>query len=390
MKKAGLIRARHTRRVAFSAVLFVTIVSLGSPSLPAQDTRQAETIAPGIEHLRIRRVDPEARSGADRWIIHAVVLDPARVRLALGRAMDEGVGTETTSSIAARRGAVAAVNGGYFRTAGVYRGEPAGILSLSGRVLSEPYRRRPALAVKDDGDWIRVHFSHFDFLADVVVDGKEIRRINGINRPRLDDELILYTPEFHSTTLTNAYGVEAVVSGGLVIATKRGAGSQTIPADGYVLSANGQAEPWAEEFLRPGVRTELRIEMSPRLPLEFDPDFVLGGGPVLLLDGKPAADGDAGIYAEDFSRGRHPRTALGIREDGFLVLVTVDGRQPGSSVGMTIAEITDLMAEFGCLDAINLDGGGSTTMVIRDRIVNSPSDPTGERPVGNALLVFLR
>jgi exopolysaccharide biosynthesis protein len=57
---------------------------------------------------------------------------------------------------------------------------------------------------------------------------------------------------------------------------------------------------------------------------------------------------------------------------------------------MTIAELSKLMLEIGCLDAINLDGGGSTTMVIRNKVVNHPSDATGERPVSDALLVYSR
>jgi exopolysaccharide biosynthesis protein len=130
------------------------------------------------------------------------------------------------------------------------------------------------------------------------------------------------------------------------------------------------------------------VTASPRL--SFEPDFILGGGPILLKEGAPAAETDSGIYAEGFSRNRHPRTAVGIRKDGSLVFITVDGRRPSQSVGMTIAEIADLMRELGCTDAINLDGGGSTTMVIRDKVVNHPSDPSGERPVGNALLVFRR
>jgi len=68
----------------------------------------------------------------------------------------------------------------------------------------------------------------------------------------------------------------------------------------------------------------------------------------------------------------------------------VDGRQPERSVGMTIAELAALLAELGAVEAINMDGGGSTTMVVRDKVVNSPSDPAGERAVGDALLVLPR
>jgi len=108
----------------------------------------------------------------------------------------------------------------------------------------------------------------------------------------------------------------------------------------------------------------------------------------LLKGGNDAALAEADSFNEAFRNTRHPRTAVGVRPDGVIVLVTVDGRQPLHSVGMSIAELTALMIELGCAEAINLDGGGSTTMVIRDKIVNRPSDAAGERPVSDALLVY--
>jgi exopolysaccharide biosynthesis protein len=109
-----------------------------------------------------------------------------------------------------------------------------------------------------------------------------------------------------------------------------------------------------------------------------------------VRDGRPAAAADPGIYGPGFADARHPRTAVGVRADGRILLVTVDGRQPELSVGMTIAELATLLIELGAVEAVNMDGGGSTTMVVRGRVVNSPSDLTGERAVGDALLIYLR
>ena len=85
---------------------------------------------------------------------------------------------------------------------------------------------------------------------------------------------------------------------------------------------------------------------------------------------------------------RHPRTAAGVRGDGTIVLAVVDGRQPKISVGFSIDELAGLMAELDCVEAINMDGGGSSTMVAGGRVVNSPSDAAGERAVSDALLIF--
>ena len=130
------------------------------------------------------------------------------------------------------------------------------------------------------------------------------------------------------------------------------------------------------------------VRLSPRPA--FPPEFIIGGGPRLVRAGRPVVSADPRIYGPGFAGTRHPRTAVGVRADGRVVLVAVDGRQPEKSVGMTIAELTALLRELGAVEALNMDGGGSTTMVVRDRVVNNPSDLAGERPVGDAILVFLR
>ena len=82
---------------------------------------------------------------------------------------------------------------------------------------------------------------------------------------------------------------------------------------------------------------------------------------------------------------------IGLDGDGAVWLITVDGRQPELSLGMNFQELKGLARRVGLRSALNLDGGGSTTMVVKGgRIVNHPSDPTGPRPVGDAILVLPR
>jgi hypothetical protein len=96
-----------------------------------------------------------------------------------------------------------------------------------------------------------------------------------------------------------------------------------------------------------------------------------------------------GVFTGDWPE-RHPRTGVGIDyHSNHLYLITVDGRQE-TSKGMTLRELSDLMLSYGIDDAINLDGGGSSTMVIQGAVVNQPSDKTGERTVSNALIVVQR
>jgi hypothetical protein len=120
----------------------------------------------------------------------------------------------------------------------------------------------------------------------------------------------------------------------------------------------------------------------------------LGGGPRLLRDGsadiRAAAEGYRPSNDPGWGRriaDRNPRTMAGIDPEGHLIMATVDGRQPGYSVGLSYAEGATVMRALGARDAINLDGGGSATMVVGGKVVNSPSDNEGERPVADSLEV---
>lgn len=116
----------------------------------------------------------------------------------------------------------------------------------------------------------------------------------------------------------------------------------------------------------------------------------VGGDPILLLDGDVVGDLDV-ESRPSFAAARHPRTALGYRHgDRRTWLVVVDGRQEGYSEGMTLPSLARLMAGLGAEDALNLDGGGSSVMVMRREVVSRPSDPEGERAVANGLAIVSR
>jgi len=113
---------------------------------------------------------------------------------------------------------------------------------------------------------------------------------------------------------------------------------------------------------------------------------VVTTGPVLISGGEPAA-----LAGVNFNTDRHPRTAAGRRADGTVILLVADGRSE-QAAGLTMAELQQVMTALGCRDAINLDGGGSSAMVVRGKVVNHPSDNKrfdagGERVVANAICV---
>lgn len=124
---------------------------------------------------------------------------------------------------------------------------------------------------------------------------------------------------------------------------------------------------------------------------QLEGEDVISTGPVMILSGV-----DQPIPNDAFCNDRHPRTAVGKKADGTVVLLVVDGRAK-ESAGFSIPELQKLMQLLGCVDAINLDGGGSTTMYIKDQpfngVVNYPSDNKkfdheGEREVANAILLI--
>jgi exopolysaccharide biosynthesis protein len=350
-----------------------------------------QELQPGIEYGQTTSGHASKDELTGPWLINALVIDLKRAKLKIVHALDEGVGLETVSSLAARYNAVAATNGGYFRTTGTYRGDSIGLLLLDGSLISEPYRERAEFGLIDAAGKTEVIFGHLRFTGNISV-GSVKHPVQGLNRPVSQDELIVFTPRFHRTTLTNPDGIEVVVQRNRVVAVLDHEGSSEIPAGGYVISAVGSARDWVKTHVRKGSRVNFTWRLDSIDPGEDvvwkQAHSMLGAGPQLIKAGKIAITDKQEKMVEGFATDRHPRTAIAKLDSGKLLLVTVDGRQPGVSTGMSLQMLSELLLEFGAVEAINLDGGGSTTMVIRNKIVNKPSDQTGERPVSDAILVF--
>lgn len=394
-----------TRRVSkrIPSLLLIGLVLAGWQSQPRTARGQTSANLRFTQALKLQEIEPGIEYGQTAsghttkdeltgpWLINVLRIDLRRTRLKVVHALDEGVGLETVSSLAMRYRAPAAINGGYFRTTGTYRGESIGLLVLDHKLISEPNNERAAFGLVDAGDKTEVFLGHLRFSGEISI-GSTKRPVQGLNRPLTPNDLVVFTPSFHRTTLTGPEGVEVVVRGTRVVSVGDLKGSSKIPADGYVISAVGQSRGWVMSHVRKGAK----INFAWRLyPIEADENkdwkraySMLGGGPQLIKSGKIAIMDKQEKMVAGFATDRHPRTALAKLDSGKLLLVTVDGRQPGVSAGMSLHMLAELLMEFGAVEAINLDGGGSTTMVIHNKIVNRPSDQTGERPVSDAILVF--
>jgi hypothetical protein len=386
--------ARNRRLVSLLCVLCALCFSIG-----AQDFK---TVHPGVEYAQVNH-----KIGNDPVKINLLRLDLTKVRLDVHHALDAAIGVEQTSSIAKRRGAIAAINAGFFRLdTSIFAGDSQGILQIDGDILSEPDRDRVALFIINDLDrtgpdksGIRIqHFSVRNF----VRIGKAEIDLSGINRERRANELILYTPLFHRTTLTGMDGVEVIVRNNRVRSILQGTGSTIIPPDGFVLSATGEARAKLLQAVRIGQKIGRRYGFiseqgeDPMSSFYTDgttsalADDIVGGVPQLIKNGKIDITWEQEKAGKSFAEMRHPRTAVAKLKDGKFLMMTVDGRQPGVSVGMTLQELADYILSHGATDAMNLDGGGSTTMFLDGKVVNTPSDKEGERKVSDAIVVTLR
>ncbi len=362
------------------------------PSLatdPAAPTFQL--IAPGVEYAQVTRRSALREGGDGPWSINVLRIDPKTAWLKFARAMDQGVGLETVSSLAARHGAIAAINAGYFRTIGTFRGESVGTFVLNGKLLSEPHNERVSVGLIQRQGHVDLIFGHLKFTA-ILTNGSRSQNVDGFNRPLAANELVVFTPDFHRTTLTTPDGVEVIVRRDKVISVIDRSGSNPIPADGFVVTANGHGREWVLAKLRKGSTLRLSWKLIP-VEREAAANWsqalnITAGGPQLIKDGKIAITSDQEKIVPAFVNERHPRTAIAKLKSGKILLLTVDGRQPSVSVGMSLPGLGELLLEFGSTEAINLDGGGSTTMVVLNKVVSKPSDASGERPVSDAILVF--
>jgi Phosphodiester glycosidase/SPOR domain len=378
------------------------------------DAERARLTAIGLTGLRTVYSGEDGRSTTGPWVVNVLETAPWRVRGAL--ATDVVPERELLTGLAARTGALASINGGYF-VIGAENGtdgDLAGISMLDGELLSEAVDGRTSLVLGPFGASVQALRDD----AGVRARGGAQRVLDGVNRvpglirgcggtgdqptdaPKHDftctdaGELIRYTRAFGTTTPSGP-GAEAVLSPTGRVLELRPARGGAIPPGASVLAGTGDAAAWLQEHARPGLRLEtwstVRGEHGPLQRIRA----LINGGPRLLRGGRAditaAAEGfdwpeDPGFYYR-FGVRRNPRTLAGVTASGRLLLVTIDGRRPDYSVGASFAESAAVMRALGAREAVNLDGGGSTGMTVRDALVTRPSDATGERPIGDALLI---
>ncbi|MEN6565482.1 MAG: phosphodiester glycosidase family protein [Veillonellales bacterium] len=333
------------------------------------DQKITQEIAPGVRYTSWSR-------GSSAGPVAAYILDvnlKAGYRVKPVLSNDAISGLETVKSMADRVQAIAAVNGSYFDP----DGEILGLLMLDGKIVSVSDLPRTAMGVTAEGN---ILFDQVDYNGTVTLPGDKLIAISGVNCERGPDNLILYNSFYGSTTGTNEFGAEYVITGDTV--TSVNGNNSALTAGSVVLSAHGTAAQ-----VLSGLKVGSKVKISQTLGSVWDKAvYVLGAGPMLVKDGSVYLTTKTEQFGSDVAGGRAPRTALGLDKQGHLLLVVVDGRQ-SHSIGMTLLELAQFMQELGAVNAMNLDGGGSSDMVVNGKVVNKPSDGR-ERLVGDSLVIL--
>lgn len=345
---------------------------------------------------------------------------------------------ETVRDMAKLSKALVAVNGTEFDiSTGVghpgFTGDPQGLYLRKKDLLSEANNGRTALIL--DGADARARIAEVSTKTQLKAPDGATRAVDGINRlpgrilgcggvggdiravdkvPDLKpwrntvctdkDEVVIFRPEWGGTTPTGGAGsIDVIVDGHWVVQSTHSPAGSTIPAGGRVVQGIGAGADWLREHAVDGqpLTTTTSVVDSTTGKSVIHPTLlttaVAGGGPALVRDGEvfinTAANGMnnfAGTPNNNVVQ-RHPRTLAGVTAAGELLLVTIDGRRPETSVGVTLHEAADVMKWLGAKDALSLGIGGDTTLIAKDTPYNRPMDVWGtqplERKVGTALVI---
>jgi hypothetical protein len=277
------------------------------------------------------------------------------------------------------------VNGDFFSRTD---GRPSGIFLRDGVLATPPNGSRSSVGVSLDGllDVRRVRF-----LGTWRGTGQR-RALNFLNRAPGRNGISLFTSDWGRRTPRIDGSFAAVLSPfpaatpnadlAVPVASTSQSGPVAIAPGTAVVVGRGNAAAKLQAEAQPGTTVTLRLILQPDWATVAD---AIGGGPVVVRDGAPVyAANEAFTTSQLVPRG--PRTAVGQRVDGSILLVTTDGRQPGYSVGMTNFELAQTLVRLGAVRGMALDGGGSSTLAFEGTVLNSPSDGA-ERAVSDALML---
>ncbi|MCB0825093.1 MAG: phosphodiester glycosidase family protein [Armatimonadetes bacterium] len=296
----------------------------------------------------------------------------------------ETKGREALSTTIERNGAIAGINADFFP----WTGDPLGLMVRRGELLSSPFPDRSVFAWGAGYSFA----GPATFRGSIVGSGMTLS-LDGVNQECQEDMLILNMPVGGFAT-SKEDALYVVLEGAQTLTPKSSFKARVglftpdikqlkVNKDQMVLVGHGVAKDKLAKLER-GSEVTINIAMG---GVDWDKAVnAVGGGPLLLSNGKESIDVAKEHFGAAFATDRHPRTAIGSTPQGDVWLVVVDGRQDMSR-GATLAEMAAIMRRLGCTGAINLDGGGSSTLNVMGVTMNRPSGGA-ERAISNSLLLF--
>ena len=367
--RSGNWQAKFGMKLNYAAPL--SWFTLGNPSRIVIDAQrlfeeQSTDYSGGLALTKIRR--GTGHGPVQMWAVRFDPRDGWRVRVEPGGSVLE---REKTSRMATRKSAVVAVNGGFF----AYDGAAVGTVLVDGKWRRLPWNGRTTVGFDKNG---RATIAAMKTDARAVFgDGTSviIRDLNGWPD---GGRVTALTRDFAAFYKLSPGEMALVIENG-VVTSKPGGGGVNVPGNGFVLVASKGARAPLERVAR-GTRARLSIA-----PIGWPAvTTALGGGPRLVKDGQIYVTSEG--FRSDVLSGTGPRTAFGVDKEGRYIILVADGRQGYYSTGLTLQELAATMQKLGAVDALNFDGGGSTSLAVKGKIINRPSDGI-ERRVANALLV---
>ena len=331
---------------------------------------QIKTIDEGIKHISVTKYINKRPVRINVVEINKTI-NP-NINFAPALATQNKLATKSSiKKIAQENNSIIAINGSFFKP---QNGIPLGSLMIDGKLLTGPMYNRVALGIFDNDlkiDRVELNAS---------VEGKKYSlKIDNINQPRMLSTYVLaYTSEWGELAPPSPqYGMQVAIKDGKIIASS--VERLSIPQGGYVIvGPKDKLKDLAEQK-----KVEVKLNTNPNWD---GVKHIISGGPYLIRNNEVYVD----VSAQKLNAitGRNPRTAIGITEDKNLVLITVDGREE-NSIGMTLTELAGFMKSIGCVEAMNLDGGGSSVMYVKGNIVNTPSIKGGIA-ISNAFTVSIK
>lgn len=371
------MKFKRIASIALSATLAFSILSQSSLAYIINEERKEEYLASGVHRAHIERFTSEGWQN-----LNVLTIDTTNQMNEIKAIFNtEGVSHRSNvRDMVNVTGAIAGVNGDYFN----YQPHPStlGMIVNDGKLISSAQEGKNKLPVFYQSSAGDSQLGYIDQSVDILnqLTGAKYH-VSGFNKA--------YGGYKYLSLLTRDWGkksfgakaanmTEVLVENGVVADIRTNGEPFDIPEDGYVLSQNNS--PLASLTL--GTPLELQVTSS----VDYKAlKFAMGGGSIILKNG-------VSMQTNIINKGRHPRTGIGVSQDGSkIVIITVDGRN--GYAGLTQKEFGEIFKSFGCYNAMNLDGGGSTTMVKKTKamdkaeIINKPSGGT-PRAVVSGVGVF--